>query len=196
MARARSFDEDMALDAIMRTFWTHGFRATSVDQLAAAAGVFKGSLHHAFGNKEAMFLVALERYAERFDRRLEGALDEADPVRAVRGFFDAVVERMADPANPRGCLSTYACLEYVDLPPAAATVVADGLDRLVDRLTEHAAEAVRIEALPPGTDPRAQAMLWYALTRGMASVHKVRGDAEEIRRLAAEGLRTLGPGVG
>ena len=169
----------------MRTFWTHGWKGTSVDMLAEAAGIRKGSLHHAFGNKEDMLVAALTRYKALFDDRLDGALEDPDPAVAIPGFFQAVIERMADPANPSGCLSTYACMEFHDLPPEPARMVREGLERQVAKLADHARAAIEAGYLAANVDPQAQAATWFAATRGMAAVHRVTNDIDAVKGIAA-----------
>ena len=191
MAPRRGFaDEDVA-EAAMRVFWAQGYRATSIDDLATAAGVRKGSLHHAFGNKEDLFLLALDRYAKDLFRRLDGALDDPDPTVAVPGFFDAVVARMTDPGSPAGCLTTSACMELGDLPPRVQERVADSVSRTIEVLAQHARSAIDLGLLPPGTDPEVQAKLWFAVTRGLAALHKVTGDEIGVRQTAEEIVKPL-----
>lgn len=185
LAQPRTYDTDAVLDAVMRTFWTHGWKGTSVDMLARAAGVRKGSLHHAFGNKEDMLIAALTRYKAFFDDRLDGALENPDPAVAVPALFAAVIERMADPANPSGCLSTYACMEFRDLPEAAARLVREGMERQIAKLTDHARTAIDAGYLAADVDPHGQAAAWFAATRGMAAVHRVTNDIDAVRGIAA-----------
>jgi TetR/AcrR family transcriptional repressor of mexJK operon len=51
--------------AAARLFAEHGFDATSMDVLAAAAGLTKPTLYRHFGNKEALFAAALQSVLER-----------------------------------------------------------------------------------------------------------------------------------
>ena len=191
MAPRRGFTDEAVAEAAMRVFWARGYRATSIDDLARAAGIRKGSLHHAFGNKEDLFLLALDRYADDLSERLDGALDDPDPSVAVPGFFDAVVARITDPRSPAGCLTTSACMEHGELPPRVQERVADSVSRIIEVLAQHARSAVDLGLLPPGTDPDVQAKMWFAVTRGMAALHKVTGDEVGIRRIAEEAVKPL-----
>ena len=60
--RPRSFDPNTALDRALEVFWRHGFQAASLAELTAAMGLSKPSLYAAFGDKESLYLKALERY--------------------------------------------------------------------------------------------------------------------------------------
>ncbi|HLZ82672.1 MAG TPA: helix-turn-helix domain-containing protein [Caulobacteraceae bacterium] len=50
----------MILEGARRLFATNGFDATSIDDIAEAAGVAKGAVYHHFASKEAVFLRVLE----------------------------------------------------------------------------------------------------------------------------------------
>ena len=54
----------LVLDAALRLFSTRGFRATSVRDIAEAAGVSTGNLYHHFPDKEAIFRQLLDDYRE------------------------------------------------------------------------------------------------------------------------------------
>ena len=188
---ARNFDDEEVLNRVMQTFWTHGYRGTSLEDLAGATGLRKGSLHNAFGNKEDLFLLALERYAERFDTRLDGALDDSNPRRAIERFLEAIVERMADSTTPRGCLSTYACIEWQDLPPRAAAKVSQAMQNLENYLYSVIEKGQQKGVIVPNLDARALARFFLATTRGMAALHKVTGDIEAVRDVARSALTVL-----
>lgn len=191
MSALRKFDDQEVLDKVLQVFWTHGYRGTSLEDLTQATGLRKGSLRNAFGNKEDLFLLALERYAERFDARLEVSLDDLDPRRALEGFLGAIVERMADKDNPRGCFSTYACIEWQDLPPRAAAKVAQSIQILEESLCGTVTRAQQQGMLGPDSDVRAIARFFLATTRGMAALHKVTGDIEVVRDVARSAMMLL-----
>ncbi|HEY2323044.1 MAG TPA: TetR/AcrR family transcriptional regulator [Thermoanaerobaculia bacterium] len=54
----------LVLDSALRLFSTCGFRATSVRDIAEAAGVSTGNLYHHFPDKEAIFKTLLDEYRE------------------------------------------------------------------------------------------------------------------------------------
>ncbi|MEP9355390.1 TetR/AcrR family transcriptional regulator [Xanthobacter sp. KR7-65] len=113
MARPRAFDENEVLDAAVRCFWTRGYEATSVRDLASSMGLTGASLYNAFGDKHALYERALERYvdesvADRI-RRLEDPA--VAPRAAICGFFDEIMERsLADP-DMKGCMVVNAAVE-------------------------------------------------------------------------------------
>ena len=56
---------DRILDAAMAVFRRHGFRRSSIEQAADAAGLTRQALYHHFNSKEALFRAVIERLHER-----------------------------------------------------------------------------------------------------------------------------------
>lgn len=106
MAGRKQFDTATVLDAAMIQFWQAGYADTSVDDLSRATGLNRSSLYASFGDKDALFMRCLQRYATRYGDKYDAALSCADerPLAAVRAFFDVTLERIADPGVPDGCL--------------------------------------------------------------------------------------------
>jgi AcrR family transcriptional regulator len=52
----------LVLDAALKLFSTQGYRATSVREIADAAGVSTGNLYHHFPDKESIFRTLLDEY--------------------------------------------------------------------------------------------------------------------------------------
>ncbi|GEB52453.1 MULTISPECIES: TetR/AcrR family transcriptional regulator [Streptomyces] len=117
MAGRKQFDTDTALDQAMRVFWQRGYADASLDALGSATGLGRGSLYGAFGNKDALFRQCLDRYASLYGARYEQALaaHPDDPVRAIEDFFEVVLDRIADPSVPTGCLIAQSAAQALTL---------------------------------------------------------------------------------
>jgi len=84
-ASQRGATRKAILDAALAEFARHGFGGARVSRIAEAAGVNKRMLYHYLGNKEALYLAALESVYETIRAR-ELALDveRLEPRAAVR----------------------------------------------------------------------------------------------------------------
>jgi TetR/AcrR family transcriptional repressor of nem operon len=125
MARPREFDEAAALDAAVQRFWTRGYEATSVRDLAERMGITGASLYNAFGDKRQLYRRALDHYVEQgFGDRVRRLESQLPPRQAIAAFFEEIVERsLADPER-RGCLLVNAALEVAPHDPEFQRVVA------------------------------------------------------------------------
>jgi AcrR family transcriptional regulator len=123
MARPRTFDEDRALDAAMKLFWTFGYEGTSTQDLCAATGLGRSSIYNTFSSKRDLFDRSLRRY---MDTRTSAQLDliqRADlPIRerVRRILWDAVEP---DPADPVGCLVVNTLVELAPHDPEVAEIL-------------------------------------------------------------------------
>ncbi len=106
MAGVRQFDEDTLLEDALALFWSQGVAATSMVDLANATGVQRGSLYNAYGDREAIFLRAYDRYAARFLDSARACLAGDDASRMLRRLFNAVTASMLAGSPARGCLTT------------------------------------------------------------------------------------------
>lgn len=102
--RPREFDTEQALEAALRLFWLHGYEGTSLAAIANAAGVNMPSLYAAFGNKEALFKKAVDRYIESPASYLPKALKEPTARRVAEKLFRGAIHMVMNPRNPDGCL--------------------------------------------------------------------------------------------
>lgn len=94
----------------MRVFWKHGYEGTSLPDLTRAMGINRPSLYAAFGNKEALFRKALDRYAEGPAHYIRAALDEPTARGAFERLLRGAVDLLTDPRNPPGCLMVHGAL--------------------------------------------------------------------------------------
>lgn len=111
MARPREFDEAIVLDAAMNQFWTHGYEATSVRDLVDQMGITSPSLYNAFGDKRALYRLALERYLESSVRERIRSGESLSPLEAIGTFFREVIKVSINDKSQRGCMLVNTALE-------------------------------------------------------------------------------------
>src|ERR1700676_3307937 len=106
MARPREFDEDEVLRVAREQFWSMGYAGTTIDAIAAATGLGKGSLYGAFGHKHQLYLRIFDAYCteivDAVGRRLDGPDDDAFE-RLCTLVRSIAASTAADTAH-RGCL--------------------------------------------------------------------------------------------
>jgi AcrR family transcriptional regulator len=91
-ARPRLFDEDDLLVAVRRRFNETGLHGRSVDELSWVTGLSGGSLHGAFGDKQALF-------QRVFEEHCSAALD-ASAAALLEGPEDEVFDRLRGWLSP------------------------------------------------------------------------------------------------
>jgi len=81
--RPRAYDPEQALEAAMRTFWKSGYSGTSLDDLCAAMQMNRPSLYAGFGDKQHLYLQAMQRFQAHARQHLSEALAPAWPSRSL-----------------------------------------------------------------------------------------------------------------
>lgn len=175
--RPRIFDKEQALDAALAVFWRDGYQAASLAELTQAMGISKPSMYAAFGNKEQLFLAALQQYRERELRRHAEALAaEPDLKRAVRAFLRSVAVMLTAPELPGGCMvvnSAVAC-DSAALPPRVVAAITATVNQSTVALLQPRLEHELLQRkLPEGTPVAHIAAYFATLMSGMAVMAKV-----------------------
>jgi TetR/AcrR family transcriptional regulator, transcriptional repressor for nem operon len=118
MPRERSFSEPDVLDMLTDAFSTHGYAGTSMALLQQATGLGKQSLYNTFGDKQSMYLQAIDCAVQRFVRGAAAMQAASDGRAAVGLYFDTLIQNCAseDPAQQH-CIVTSGLLEGVDDVP-------------------------------------------------------------------------------
>jgi len=83
-ADSRERTAQRLLDAGERLIARRGLDATSVEDIAAAAGYSRGAFYSNFKSKEDLFFDVLRRNQERTNARFAGVLDQASPLEQVQ----------------------------------------------------------------------------------------------------------------
>jgi AcrR family transcriptional regulator len=76
------------LDAALRVFGEHGFRAASMDEIARESGITKALLYQYFESKEGLYQACGERERARLFDGLERTALQAPPRDRLRVFVD------------------------------------------------------------------------------------------------------------
>lgn len=188
--RPRAFDIDQALDRALRVFWEKGYEGASLPELTAAMGINRPSLYAAFGNKEALFRKALDRYTQGPAACAAGqALAKPCVRQAVESLLLGNIAALTDPANPRGCLMVQGALscgdEHAEIRNELACRRAKNEAAIRERLEKARAEG----DLLPDASPADLARFVSTLLQGFsvqAAGGATREELEAVARLALE----------
>jgi AcrR family transcriptional regulator len=167
--RPLSFDREQALENAMHVFWERGYEAASISELTAAMGITPPSLYAAFGDKEKLFLEAIERYSCGPGAALPLAMTEEPTAR--QGIERLMMEAAAEltrPGHPSGCMvvtaATNCSAGSAHIQQALARRRADLEDMLRRCIEQDQARG----AVPAGTDVAALAAFYATVYQGMS----------------------------
>jgi AcrR family transcriptional regulator len=166
--RPRSFDREQALEAAMEVFWRKGYDATSIADLTEAMGINPPSLYAAFGDKEKLYLEAVEYYRVQRGESIRHVLAEEPTARgAIEKALKGAVEEFCRRDSPSGCLLTMS---------TGCSSVSDGVQQMLVRKRLMARERIRERIqrgidegdVPPSADPASLAEFVTTIFAGMA----------------------------
>jgi AcrR family transcriptional regulator len=189
--RPRSFDIDSALDRALQVFWRKGYEGTSLSDLTKAVGVNRPSIYAAFGDKEALFRKALDRYLDGPAAYTQEALKEPTARAVIERLLRGAADLNAAPRNPGGCLmvqGALACGEAADSIRLELTACRAAGEAAIRRRLQRAKSE---GDLPANVNPADLARYIATVLYGMA-VHAAGGASrDELRRLVEVALRSF-----
>ncbi|MFG1378233.1 TetR/AcrR family transcriptional regulator [Xanthobacter autotrophicus] len=195
MARPRAFDETEVLDAAIRCFWTRGYEATSVRDLASCMGLTGASLYNAFGDKHALYERALQRYvdesvADRI-RRLE---DPAIAPRAAIGaFFDEVMERSLNDPDMKGCMLVNAAVELGPHDPELRAAASRTLGEIEGFFRRRVAAGQENGTIAAGQSAEDLARMLLGVLLGIRVLSRIRPERALLEGVLRPALAALEP---
>lgn len=189
MAGIRQFDEEKLLEQAINTFWRKGYTATSMIDLAKETGVQRGSLYHAYQNKNTLFIKAFEQYSQTFLTTVRNVLEVPCARDAFAALFDLLLKRLIEDKDKKGCFSTRTIMEASQESPAIGQQLRDfidGFEHVIACRLEQAQQHNQFAA-----DPRTTAQYVVAMTRGAAVIERIYDDGDRVRQVYQTTLEQL-----
>ena len=175
----------------MIVFWQKGYEGASLTDLTEAMGINRPSLYSAFGNKEALFRKALDRYGEGPASYFMAALEEPAARKVIEKLLRATVDALSDPRNPRGCLAVQSALCCGDDSSCVQRETKNRRLKAQDRLRVRFERARAEGDLPRSVDPSDLARYISILIHGLSIQATNGAKHDEMKRavdLALKGL--------
>ena len=189
--RPRKFDAEQVVDAAMEVFWGKGFRSTSVDDLARATGVLPGSLHSAFGGKQAFFQAALLRYRREAQRRVREVLEgDGSPRERLRQYMDRQVDLACGAGGQHGCLMAKTALELAPADESVTPIVRENFAVLRAALAKVVRQGQEVGEFGRRWEPGLAAGMLLAVVEGFQVLGRCE-QPETLRRIAESTLESL-----
>lgn len=169
----------------MEVFWKNGYETTSMAQLTAAMGINSPSLYAAFGDKESLFLEAVDRYFNGVGSR-EVLLDDAP---TARDAVQALLERAADglPRKRRGCMLVTSAMNSSS--PRIRKALATYRARVEASVARRILRGVDVGELPAGTDAARLANFYETVIQGMSMQAMDGASKKSLMAVVANAMR-------
>lgn len=197
MARNKGFDEDYVIEQSLEIFRRQGYEATSIRDLVARLGVSSSSLYSTFGDKETLFMRALERHSHQERAMIRQRLAHPDhPQATIEHLFCDWIDQLMRDELPAGSLTLRAAVELGLNKPAIAEFLSSYLDELVQIWADFLAESVcrgRLVLTDPAPDVARYLLLALYNLSFLAQMYQDRAYLENYARVV---MRVLGEAGG
>ncbi|PWH18208.1 MAG: hypothetical protein DDG60_00885 [Anaerolineae bacterium] len=152
--RTREFDWEFSVEQAMALFCEKGYAATSIRDLVARLGVSSSSLYATFGDKDAIFLLALERHSQKELEMLRRMLTQPtdNPKEVLAQMFQSLIDSLLANQLPGGSLILKASVELEQRKPEVNAVLVkhtEAAATLFTEFLERAAQAGHIRLRQP-----------------------------------------------
>jgi AcrR family transcriptional regulator len=189
IGRPRAFDIDRALDRALRVFWRKGYEGASLPDLTQAMGINRPSLYAAFGNKEALFRKAIDRYVDGPGCHVRQALEESTARAVVERLLGGTIDVVTDRRNPRGCFMVQSALACGDTADSVRRELAKRRAAGEAALRQRFVRAIVEGDLPSHINPADLARYFVTVMHGMAVQAAGGASRANLRKVAALALR-------
>src|SRR5262249_50691368 len=152
----------------LRIFWRKGYEGASLPDLTKAMGINRPSLYAAFGNKEALFRKAIDRYIDGPACHMREALEQPTAREVAQRMLEGGIDLLTQSGNPGGCFmvqSAWACGD------AAESIRRELVKRRAEgqaALRERFERAIQDGDLSAKADPAELARFIFVISHGMA----------------------------
>lgn len=192
MARVAEFDRAEVLDRAMNVFWRKGFEGSSVQELVVATGINRASMYNSFGDKEALFLAAIDHYVAHVNRRRLALLEEDRPAREVIGrYFDDLVRFSSGEGRRLGCLLTNTAIELGPRNHQIDRKLAGIFDRVEASIETVIRRGQAAGDIAPDKDPAAVSRFLLCAVQGLRVLARTGTDERALRDIVDVTLSAL-----
>ena len=143
--RSKEFDQETVIEQAMQLFCQKGYTATSIRDLVAHLGVSSSSLYGTFGDKDAIFVLALKRHSRMEREMLRQVLSQpnSEPKVILMQMFQALIDSLLADELPGGSLTLKASVELENRKPEVTAILAEHTEETAALFTEFLAKAAQ-----------------------------------------------------
>jgi TetR/AcrR family transcriptional repressor of nem operon len=188
----KQFDVEEALDKAMQVFWNRGYEATSMQDLVDCTGINRGSLYSTYRDKHALFLAALQRYADNIHfKRLADLESKYGPRETIRQLFLAYTTEPSEKGGSRGCFLTNTALELAAHDRDAGKIVAQAQKRTEEFFARMVKKGKADGEVAPHVKPAEAAAALLASLIGLSVLTRSRPEPTLLHRIVDDAVRHL-----
>jgi AcrR family transcriptional regulator len=190
MPRKPSYDREDLIRRAKDVFWKHGWAGTSMKDLERELNLKPGSFYAAFGSKDALYRLALERYAQDSSEVFLALAKEVGPLEALKAMPKHIV--CTEGAASKACMISKTFLELSRQDHDLADIAAGMLRKKEDLFADLFAQAQSAGDIDATRDPKRLARRYQSDLLGLrVTAERSPEDAQDIAEDIAADLDRL-----
>jgi len=186
------------LDAAEGVFERRGVSATSLQEVAEAAGVTRGAVYWHFRDKADLYNAMMDRAVLPFEQHwlVAGADDGDDPLRRLRELLLDILRQIAGDARLQRVIAISTLkVEYVGELDAIRQRHLQVATQALQRFESLLRLAAAAGQLAPGVSPKAAARAVHALVDGLITNWMLDREAFDLKRVGRSAVLQLLAGL-
>jgi len=186
--RPRAFDPDVVLETVLEMFWMRGFANTSLDDISAATGVSRPSLAATFGDKEALYLKAMERYRNGISTQLDTVLQcngQGGTLRdIINRYFDVMIASYTGETEEcLGCAFMCTALNEAPRHESIMSVLQGTIEEFDARFERFFTKARELGHIGSNQDPKVMSQMITSLTSSLAVRARAGASRADLQKI-------------
>ena len=161
-----------------------GFTGVGLQEILNTCGIPKGSFYHYFESKEAFGCELVQHYVDDYQVRLDDVWNDPQSAKdKLIGYFKLWID---DPDIQYGwadtCLVVKLAAEVADLSEAMRSIMALGVDHLINRIAELVEIGKKDQSIHTQADALTVAQMIYQMWLGAALISKLQKNKEALHQ--------------
>ena len=188
---SKKFEPEVVLQKAMEVFWERGYEAASLAELLKNMGISRKSMYDTFGNKQSLFLKALEHYSQT---ELRSIREQLLAPKSTLSNIEQLLYRWQQThgkLNSKGCLLGTSTANFKTSDVEIAPILRSYFIRLENIYYEAISKARSAGELNPKANPRDLARLLLCTTQGMALVGRVLDSETILQSVVSTTIKAL-----
>jgi AcrR family transcriptional regulator len=181
--RPKEFCEQQALMKAVQVFAEKGFENTSLTDLTSAMGINRFSMYSTFGNKEELYVKAMQTYSDARKELLVSLLAAKTARAGIERMLRGVAARFASPEGHGVCFITHSPLTSTEVSAGTRHLFAQRRTEVEQVIEQRLQDAVLQGELPSHTLVADEARYYAIIIQGFALQAQHGGTLEELNRV-------------
>ena len=178
--------------AALQAFWENGYASTSLNDLEKATGLGRRSLYNSFGNKQTVFLGALQDFQAIALEQYFAPLNQPGiGLEAIAEVLNRVIEQVNTPEGRLGCL----ICNIIGEPIANEASVAKQIELYFSQIEQGFAKVLKAAqekgALPANENVTSLAHFYLGILIGLSVMKRAGAPIETLQSIASEALQRI-----